>query len=222
MDITKIERTLGYRFQDTGLLRKALTHRSHASENYERLEFLGDSVLGAVVSIHLYRQFHRHTEGDLTKMRARIVRGTTLAQIARRLSLSEFVLLGSGELKSGGQRRDSILADTLEAIIGAVFLDGGLESAEDCIDRWFHEELSAVSEYNAKDPKTTLQEHVQKSGGDLPVYEVLSQQGPAHDPVFRVVCSLVEINVSAEASGSSRKQAEQNAAAKVLGKINVD
>ncbi|MEE4217935.1 MAG: ribonuclease III [Xanthomonadales bacterium] len=207
---------IDYRFEDPRLLEEALTHRSIGSGNNERLEFLGDSVLGMVISSRLFELHPRASEGDLTKMRARLVRGTTLAKIAREMDLGRQIMMEPGVMKSGGFRNTSILADSFEALLGAIYLDGGFEACRQVIHERFArliEELPSVDQL--KDPKTRLQEWLQGRGRPLPVYSLEFEEGAAHAKTFHVSCALEDGMIS-EAQGSSRSAAEQAAAEKIL------
>lgn len=209
--------TLGYRFRDRALLIEALTHRSAGSRNNERLEFLGDALLGFVIAEALYGRFPQADEGQLTRLRAGLVNKETLARIARELSLGEWLRLGEGELKSGGFRRDSILANALEALIGAIFLDGGMEACRDRVQAIFSTALAAVSPDAAeKDPKTRLQEFLQARHLPLPVYRTVSMEGEPHECTFTVECNSPGLASPALGSGHSRRRAEQEAAARAL------
>lgn len=210
---------IDYRFEDPRLLEEALTHRSIGSGNNERLEFLGDSVLGMVISSRLFELHPRASEGDLTKMRARLVRGTTLAKIARDMDLGRQVMMEPGVMKSGGFRNTSILADSFEALLGAIYLDGGFEACRQVILERFArliEELPSVDQL--KDPKTRLQEWLQGRGRPLPVYSLEFEEGAAHAKTFHVSCVL-EDGLTSEAQGSSRSAAEQSAAEIILKKL---
>ncbi len=208
---------LGYRFQDPGLLEIALTHRSVGSNNNERLEFLGDAVLSFVVSDELLHRFPTADEGTLSRLRSSLVKGECLARVARTLSLGDYLHLGSGELKSGGARRDSILADALEAVIGAVYEDGGTEAARGLVLGLLAEELESASPLAVlKDPKTRLQEFLQSRRLPLPEYEVLSVTGDAHDQTFEILCRVPGLEQPIRGTGGSRRKAEQDAAASAL------
>jgi ribonuclease-3 len=211
-DIGRFETRIDYIFNDQELLRRALTHRSFQKQNNERLEFLGDSILGFIVAESLYHQFPRAPEGDLTKMRARLVRQSTLADLARKLGISDFLILGEGELKSGGSERDSILSDALEAVFGAVYLDGGYRNARTIVLKLFADKLIEINTEDLKDNKTRLQEMLQKKEKPLPVYDVLNQTGEAHDLTFEVKCEIEHPDSPFLAQGRSRRIAEQNAA----------
>lgn len=213
-------RDIDYRFSDISLLERALTHRSAASRNNERLEFLGDSILNFVIAEQIFQKFPSATEGEMSRLRASLVKGDTLAIMARKLDLGEFLRLGPGELKSGGYRRDSILADALEAIFGAVYLDGGFEAASRTISGLFREQVHALSPVQViKDPKTRLQEYLQARGAPLPDYQLVSVEGEAHAQHFVVGCRIDELEQAALGEGSSRRKAEQAAAQNMLDKL---
>lgn len=213
-------RGLGYEFRRAGLLRLALTHRSLGNPNNERLEFLGDGVLNMVVAELLFHARPDVPEGDLSRLRARIVREKTLAGIARELQLGDYVLLGPGELKSGGFLRDSILADALEAVIGAVFLDGGFDQARDLVERLVSTRIAALPEAEAlKDAKTRLQELAQGRALRLPEYHVVDEHGADHDRTFTVECRVDMLQEPITATAGSRRKAEQTAARRALESI---
>lgn len=208
---------IGYTFKNKDLLELALTHRSVSSKNYERLEFLGDSILGFVISKELFQRFSKAQEGQLSRLRASLVKGETLANIARELEIGGCLQLGGGELKSGGFRRSSILADAFEALIGAIYLDSDIVTAEEFILRFFKERLDACDPSKAlKDPKTQLQEILQAESSSLPVYNVLNTAGEAHNQTFEVECYIEERGIKQVATGTSRRKAEQAAAKKIL------
>lgn len=210
-------RNLGYDFRDNSLLDQALTHRSCGQHNYECLEFLGDSVLGFVISAALYQRHPDADEGSLTRMRARLVRRETLARTARRFALGEYLRLGPGELKSGGWNRDSILADAMEAVLGAVYLDSDLETVRALILKLFADEIDKTRPATVeKDAKTRLQEYLQKHFHELPEYITLEVEGEAHQQYFRVECRLPAGRGTVKGEGDSRRKAEQDAAAKAL------
>lgn len=216
-----LQKALGYRFGQSGLLQQALSHRSRGNPNNERLEFLGDAVLNMVVAELLYKARPDVPEGDLSRLRARIVRERTLAEVARELKLGEHVLLGPGELKSGGFLRDSILADALEAVIGAVFLDGGFASAESLVERLMAGRIAVLPDAEAlKDAKTRLQEWLQGRSLDLPDYEVIDVHGADHERQFTVVCRVGMLAEPIRATAGSRRRAEQAAALKALEEIS--
>lgn len=211
---------LDYRFGDVALLVRALTHRSYAADNNERLEFLGDALISAVIADHLFRRQPRAGEGALSRLRSSLVREESLAQQARRLDLGDCLRLGEGELKSGGWRRDSVLADALEAVIGAVYLDGGFEAMRAVCERIFADALDALPDPETlKDAKTRLQEWLQARGRPLPGYEVLSESGPPHRRYFEVRARLTDADWSAEATAGSRRVAEQQAAERLLERL---
>jgi len=221
-NIAQLERRLGYQFDNPDLLLLALSHRSFSGPNNERLEFLGDSILGLVVTEFLYRQFPDAREGELSPMRSHIVRGESLAQVAKELELGAELLLGSGEMKSGGQRRDSILGDTVEALIGAVYLDKGMEMAKECILLWFGTFIeSALKVKPGKDPKTALQEWLQKRGEPLPDYQLVKTGGEAHNRLFTVSCKLDVVKDEISATASSRRRAEQMVAEQLLTQLEL-
>jgi ribonuclease-3 len=210
-------RRLGYRFRDPALLEAALTHRSASRTNYERLEFLGDSVLNFVVALLAFRAFPDAPEGDLSRYRAALVSAPTLASVAISLDLGEELRLGSGELKSGGFRRDSILADALEALIGAIYIDGGLEAASETVSRLLGGKLEELpSAEILKDPKTRLQEELQSRGLALPRYALEEVGGEPHEQWFVASCEAADLGLRATGRGTSRRRAEQEAAQKVL------
>jgi len=211
----KLCRALAYQFRDSRLIVQALTHRSIGSKNNERLEFLGDAVLGCIIADELFHRFPAATEGELTRLRASLVKGATLAVIGRELNLGDCLRLGSGELKSGGFRRDSILACGVEAILGAVYIDGGFEATKALILRLYQQRLEAVSPETAKkDSKTRLQELLQSRQQALPIYEQTSVEGESHDQIFHVVCRAKGLDELAKGKGTSRRKAEQDAARK--------
>ena len=215
-----LEETLHYRFDDALLFQQALTHRSAARNNNERLEFLGDAVLDFVISEQVYRARPFADEGDLSKLRASLVRDDTLAEVAAELGLGEFLILGSGEKKSGGHRRDSILADAVEAIFGAIFLDSGFDASRRVIEKVFEERLLALPDVKElRDAKTRLQEWLQRRKFDLPRYELIEVRGKDHRQVFRVSCSVDQKSAETTGEAASRRKAEQEAARKMLALI---
>jgi ribonuclease-3 len=208
---------LGYQPRDLGLFVVALTHRSAEGPNNERLEFLGDSVLNLLLSERLYREFPASSEGDLSRLRARLVSEEPLAGIAQDMNLGELLLLGSGELKTGGFRRQSILADAFEALCGALYLDGGLEAVRRTLEPLFETRIAALPEpATLKDPKTRLQEHLQAHGRPLPTYAVTGETGEPHERTFIVTCTIPHAAVKTEGEGPSRRRAEQIAALAAL------
>lgn len=217
----RLLKTLGCNFSQPEFLEQALTHRSASACNNERLEFLGDAVLGMVIAHALYQKFPDATEGELSRLRSSLVKKPTLAAIARELKLGDYLNLGSGELKSGGYRRDSILADALEAIMGAVYLDGGFSASEVLILRLFSSRLDDIPAAAAlKDPKTRLQEFLQSRQIALPAYEVIAITGQAHDQTFDVECRIAEANETTIGRGNSRRKAEQQAAEAMLARLD--
>jgi ribonuclease-3 len=208
---------LGYECRDPALLEAALTHRSAGGPHNERLEFLGDAVLNCVVAMLVFREFAAADEGDLSRFRASLVSGEALAVLALEINLGDQLRLGSGELKSGGFRRKSILADTLEALFGAIYLDGGFDAAAGVIERLFVTRLDRLpSAAELKDPKTRLQESVQAQGLPLPAYSVESVSGEAHNQFFQVSCAVEALGLKAIGVGQSRRRAEQAAASELL------
>lgn len=215
-----LAKKLGLRFNDPDLFKRALTHRSADGPSNERLEFLGDSVLGFVIAECLYEKFAQADEGVLSRLRAALVNQTVLANLARGVSLGDYLILGSGELKSGGYRRDSILSDTLEAIIGAILKDQGMDAVRQWILELFADSINRLSlEDWKKDPKTRLQELMQGRGLELPIYLLISQEGQPHDQHFRVECRIQLMSLTTQGDGSSRKRAEQQAAENMLAKL---
>ncbi len=218
--LERLSRKLGYQFKDVALLQQALTHSSYGKHNNERLEFLGDSVLGWVIADTLYHRFPQAKEGQLSRLRAGLVKGTTLAQVALSFDLGQYMRLGPGELKSGGHRRESILADGLEAIIGAIFLDSGVEACKLRLLAWFDERLEKLSlTDNLKDAKTRLQEFCQARQQTLPKYSIRATFGKEHEQVFEIICEIDLLAAPVVGRGSSRRQAEQVAAQKALDAI---
>ncbi len=214
------EDRLAYRFKSADLLQQALTHRSASKENNERLEFLGDALLNFVVARRLYDRSDSDSEGDLSRLRAALVKGDTLAEIGRELTVESHVIVGSGEVRSGGARRSSVLANTVEAVIGAILLDGGFGEAEACVGRLMDERLRTLPEAaSLKDPKTRLQEWLQGRGLELPQYTVESTSGEPHQQTFVVVCEVAEREIIVHGQGPSRRSAEQDAAEQMLSQL---
>lgn len=210
-----------YQFNNSGLLEKALTHKSVGSGNYERLEFLGDSVLDLVIADCLLKRHPNASEGDLSRMRSRLVRADSIGDIANRIGLGNHVRLGSGERKSGGRRRVSILGDVLEALLGAIYLDGGYEACRSVILDLFEDSIQNLPDAEElKDPKTRLQEHLQGTGRPLPKYELLKEAGADHAKEFLIRCMLADSGDFTEAEGRSRRKAEQAAAEMMLEILN--
>jgi ribonuclease-3 len=214
---TEVCSALGHVFADAGLLRQALTHRSHSQPHNERLEFVGDGVLNCVIAAELYGRFPRLPEGELSRLRAGLVNQAKLAEIATGLDLGKHILLGEGESRSGGARRPSILADAVEALIGAVFLDAGFERARAVVGALFQEALARIdAEVPGKDPKTALQELLQGRHLALPEYRVLETRGEAHAQEFEVECVVEALQIRTRGTGTSRRGAEQVAAKQAL------
>lgn len=213
MLLATLETRLDYCFRDPALLEQSLTHRSHGARHNERLEFLGDSVLNFVVAAMLFERFSKIDEGDLSRLRANLVKQASLADIAQKLELSQYLRLGEGELKSGGFRRPSILADTVEALFAAVFLDGGFEAARKVIGKQYQPLLASVDPKTlGKDAKTLLQELLQGRKLALPIYAVVATHGAAHSQQFEVECTIPALAISVVAPGATRRAAEQSAA----------
>lgn len=218
--LARLQQQLGYRFEEQGLLQQALTHRSVGAVNNERLEFLGDALLGFRIAERLYHQHPDADEGSLSRMRAHLVKRETLAKVGRELNLGDWLQLGPGELRTGGHRRTSTLADAVEAVIAAVYLDGGVAAASALVDRLLASRLAEASPArHGKDPKTRLQEWLQGRHYALPNYSVLSVQGEAHDQSFKVACELPDLQLRSEGEGGSRRKAEQQAAESMLGQL---
>ena len=220
MDSERLQQDLGYRFAERALLAQALTHRSHGSPHNERLEFLGDSILNCVIAAELFARFGALPEGDLSRLRARLVRQEALHQLAQDLGVGEYLRLGEGELKSGGSARPSILADALEALFGAIFLDGGYAAARDAVLRLYEPLLVGLDPQDpGKDAKTLLQELLQARRIALPQYTVLTTRGAAHSQHFEVECVIPQLSVRTVGSGNSRRTAEQEAAMRAFEQI---
>lgn len=215
--LSVLTQRIGYAFRNAAYLQTALTHRSAKSDNNERMEFLGDAILSYIISIELYRRFPEAREGELSRLRASLVKGETLAKVANEIGLGDFLVMGSGELKSGGYRRSSTLADALEALIGAIYLDGGLDEASRFVKAIFAQRLDKCHPSKArKDPKTRLQEWLQAQSRPLPEYEVIATQGQAHNQSFKVECRVEGLQAPVYGDGSSRRKAEQMAAEAAL------
>ena len=218
--INNLLKKLEYSFNDIELLNEALTHRSYAAKNNERLEFLGDGILNFVIAHELFKQYPDVQEGDLSRLRANLVNKESLAVIAKQLALGDVIRLGSGELKSGGFRRPSILADAVESIFGAVYCDGGFESCRELIVRLYANRLSSPTDLQSlKDPKTQLQELLQSRRFALPDYQVTHVTGQAHAQIFHVRCNIKPMNIDVSGEGKSRRKAEQVAAEKAIAKV---
>ncbi|MCT8786197.1 ribonuclease III [Glaesserella parasuis] len=217
MQLERLQKKLGYQFANLDYLTQALTHRSAASKNNERLEFLGDSILNFAIGKALYEKFPKANEGELSRMRAALVKEQTLAVVARQFELGEYMKLGGGELKSGGYRRESILSDCVEAIIAAVYLDAGIDRAMERVHCWYQQLLNDMQLGEAqKDPKTRLQEYLQGRKLPLPTYEVIDIKGEAHNQTFKVSCKVEKVDEIFIGNGTSRRKAEQDAALQVI------
>lgn len=218
----ELSRKLGYQFNDPTLIKLALTHRSCGDENNERLEFLGDSIVNFVIAEAIYQQFPQAQEGTLSRMRAGLINRDQLGVLAREFEMSRYLILGPGELKSGGSERLSILSCAMEAIIGAIYLDGGFAITRECILKWYEPILTSLTAASGiKDPKTALQEYLQKRHYPVPVYTVQGIEGDAHEQIFVVRCVIEgkKLNKETLGRGSSRRRAEQDAAEIMLGII---
>lgn len=212
-----LEKRIAYHFKDRALLDLALTHRSFRRNNNERLEFLGDAILSQIIAETLYRRFPEAQEGDLSRMRALLVKGETLAVMALDFNMGECLNLGSGELKSGGFRRESILSDAFEALIGAIYLDSDFATCQSTVLRWYQPKLDSLTLAGSrKDSKTRLQELLQARKLALPLYHLKQVSGEAHDQTFVVICEVAELNCQFEGIGTSRREAEQEAARQML------
>jgi ribonuclease-3 len=221
VDRERLQKNIGFSFSRPELLRQALTHRSHSSPHNERLEFLGDGILNCVTAVELYERYPALTEGDMSRLRASLVRQETLHRLAQSLALGEYLRLGEGEIKSGGFSRPSILADALEALIGAIFLDGGFAAAHSAISRLYEPIMASLDPATPeKDPKTMLQELLQAKKIPLPRYLVVGTSGAAHSQSFEVECLIPELSMRTTGSGSSRRAAEQEAALRAFARIH--
>lgn len=224
-NLDRLQNKIGYQFQDIKWLKQALTHRSAAKNHNERLEFLGDAILNYTIAEALYQQFPKCNEGELSRMRATLVREPALAKLARRFELGDYMSLGPGELKSGGFRRESIIADCVEAIIGAISLDQGLVKSTEVTLSWYKELLQEIEPgENQKDAKTRLQEYLQAAHLPLPVYTVIEIKGEAHRQTFTVECrveNIKKINRTFIGISSSRRRAEQAAATQILKALDI-
>lgn len=221
MDRKALCRKLGYEFSQPQLLLRALTHRSHSQAHYERLEFLGDSVLNCAIASHLYEAYPELPEGDLSRLRSNLVNQQTLFTLAQQLNLGELLLLGEGERKSAGARRPSILADAMEALFGAIFLDGGFAAAQKVLLGLYVPYIAAADVQTlGKDAKTLLQEYLQGRKLPLPQYAVTAIQGEAHAQMFKVECKIADLKIATQGEGVSRRAAEQAAAEAAYRKIN--
>lgn len=215
--LASLERKIGYNFRDQGLLNLALTHRSYKGANNERLEYLGDAILSFVVAEYLFQNFSAAKEGQLSRLRSSLVKGVTLAEIGKEFSLGDYLNLGGGELKSGGFRRESIIADALEAVIGAIYLDSDHMTCREVVLSWYEPRFTNLSlDDNEKDPKTRLQEYLQSIKQELPKYEVVKVTGEAHEQTFYVECNIDSMNLKTNSEGPSRRIAEQKSAKQAL------
>lgn len=217
-----LQSLIGYQFQDPRHLQLALTHRSHGATNNERLEFLGDSILNLIIGEALFKQLPDAREGQLSRLRSQLVKGETLAVIAREFGIGQYLILGEGELKSGGRERDSILADCVEAIIGAIFTERGLDVARERVLHWFASRLSDISmNTSAKDSKSRLQEYLQSLRQPLPEYRVVEIGGEGHAQIFTISCHVAIAKQFTQATASNRREAEKISAALMLAQLNV-
>ncbi|HEC84832.1 MAG: ribonuclease III [Candidatus Parabeggiatoa sp. nov. 2] len=221
-DYTRLCQALGYRFKQEDYLTTALTHRSAGTPHNERLEFLGDALLSCIMAEALFERFPASREGELTRLRANLVKRDTLVKIAQRLELGQYLRLGEGELKTGGEGRASILADGVEAIIGAIYRDSGMQTCQSVVLQLWEKSLSNLSLRQIKDPKTRLQEYLQAKQQALPVYRVLAIGGTPHAQQFKVECLVPGLPQPTYGGGESRRRAEQSAAAQALGVLNVE
>ena len=220
MALDSLASRLGYQFKNTALLAQALTHRSFAANNNERLEFLGDGALNFIIANQLYKRFTKLPEGDLSRLRAQLVKESTLCEIAISLNIGESLKLGEGEMKSAGWKRPSILADAIEAIVGAVYIDGGHLAAEALVLQLFNERISQIDpKIIDKDAKSQLQEYLQAKKIALPDYNVILIEGEAHAQTFKIACVIEKLNINVAGEGTSRRNAEQQAAQLALEKI---
>lgn len=219
-DIKYLEQSINYYFSNKKLLTKAITHRSYSDNNNERLEFLGDALLSIIIAEKLFFSFPELTEGDLTRSRASLVKGDTLYKLSQDFKINNYILLGDGELKSGGLQRKSIMADCIEAVIAAIYLDSDFDNCKKIVLNWYEKyfEDDSVIEFK-KDPKSILQEWLQARQYDLPDYNLVSESGKAHDKTFIVGCSIEKFNIITEAKAKSRRKAEQLAASKAMQQI---
>ena len=218
----RLQNRLGYEFKQQKLLELALTHRSHGAQNNERLEFLGDSILNLVIGEALFHRFPEAREGQLSRLRSQLVKGETLAEIAREFELGECLILGEGEMKSGGHRRDSILSDCVEAIIGAIFTETDFVTCRSHVLSWYQSRLALLSlDATDKDPKSRLQEYLQAQRKPLPDYEVVETLGEAHSHIFTIECRVAVLKQAVRAQASNRREAEKLAATEVLRLLNI-
>ncbi len=225
-ELDRLQRQLGYQFKNIALLQQALTHKSFSTQNNERLEFLGDAVLGYLIGHRLYGLEKVYAEDSLSLMRANLVRGSSLAEIAKQINIAACLRLGTGERKSGGRQRNSILADALEAVIGAIHEDagrdkegGGIGACREVVEHLFKARIAGLDPENLKDAKTRLQELLQAAGLDLPDYQVTQVEGADHQRQYTVTCEISVLSIQCDATASSRRRAEQSAAAVMLTKL---
>lgn len=216
-----LEKIIGYKFKDLGLLVQAITHRSYNNKNNERFEFLGDALLDLIIGEELFKKFNKATEGQLTRLRSNLVKKEALIELAKRFEITKYILLGEGELKSGGLQRESILADSIEAIIAAVYLDSDFKTCKELVLHWYESKIKEINleSFSTKDSKTILQEWLQARQYDLPEYIVVGESGSPHDKEFKVKCKIDKLNVTAEGIGKSIRKAEQQAAKIAMQKI---
>ncbi len=208
--LKKLENRLNYKFNDLEKLKSALTHRSVRANNNERLEFLGDSIVNFVIAFALYQKFPRAKEGELSRLRATLVKGEAMAELAQEFCLGDYLILGVGELRSGGAKRESILADAMEAVIGAIYLDANFEICQQTVLAWYQSRLDNLEKgMQLKDPKTLLQEYLQARKIALPDYQVMAVEGESHSQQFRILCSVSALNMLTEGMGTSRRKAER-------------
>jgi len=220
--LQRLQQRLGYEFNAPVLLQLALTHRSYGAKNNERLEFLGDSILNLVVGDALFQKFGDVREGQLSRLRSQLVKGETLAEIAREFELGDYLILGEGEMKSGGHTRDSILADTVEAIIGAIYTETNFEVCRKHVLTWYADRLAALNvDTSAKDAKSRLQEYLQSQRKPLPEYEVVEASGESHAQIFTIECRIALLKQPVRAQASNRRDAEKLAATEVLRLLNI-
>lgn len=219
----RLEERLGYQFENQRQLQLALTHRSHGATNNERLEFLGDSILNFIIGEDLFRRFPEAREGQLSRLRSQLVKGETLAELAREFDMGDCLILGEGELKSGGRSRDSILADSVEAIIGAIYCERGLDICRERVLNWFTSRIDAISiDTSAKDAKSRLQEYLQAQRQPLPEYVVINVGGEGHAQVFTIECRVAIAKKPTQAVASSRREAEKQSAVLMLKQLKID
>ncbi|MET0355557.1 MAG: ribonuclease III [Cellvibrio sp.] len=220
--LQRLQQRLGYEFKTPALLQLALTHRSHGAHNNERLEFLGDSILNLVIGDALFRRFSDVREGQLSRLRSQLVKGETLAEIAREFELGDCLILGEGEMKSGGHSRDSILADSVEAIIGAIYTETNFEVCRAHVMSWYADRLAELTvDTAAKDAKSRLQEYLQSLRKPLPEYNVVEAAGESHAQIFTIECRIVLLKQPVRAQASNRREAEKIAATEVLRLLNI-